>query len=184
ATILWPELELIHGPNVATNQFLAPEPTAEANRNALRSALFDSGYEVDLPVEFLRVGQASGRLHGGCLSLLAATLGSRFAPTWRDAILFLEDTHEAPYRIDRLLIQLRNAGLFAGVAGVVFGVMQDCSDGKSDLRSIILDVLADHAFPIAFGLTAGHGETNVTLPLHAWATLDGRAGRFRLYRQP
>ncbi|MGH7160951.1 MAG: S66 peptidase family protein [Acetobacteraceae bacterium] len=184
ATVLWPELELIHGPNVATNQFLAPEPAAETNRNALRSALFDSGYEVDLPVEFLRSGQASGRLRGGCLSLLAATLGSRFAPTMRDAILFLEDTNEAPYRIDRLLIQLRNAGLFAGVAGVVFGVMQDCSDGISDLRSIILDVLADHAFPIAFGLTAGHGETNVTLPLCAWATLDGRAGRFRLYRKP
>ncbi|MGH7122049.1 MAG: S66 peptidase family protein [Acetobacteraceae bacterium] len=179
---LWPQVALLHGPNVATRQFLDPGPEAETTRAALHDALFDPTYEVDTPVEFLRPGQASGPLRGGCLSLLAASLGSRFALATEGAILLLEDIDEAPYRIDRLLVQLRNAGLFAEAAGIVFGVMPDCTDGINDLRGVILDVLADYAFPIAFGLAAGHGEKNLTLPLGAPATLDGAGGRFRVSR--
>ncbi len=182
ASKLWPRVELLHGPNVATRQFLDPGPSAEANRAALHDALFAPVYEVDIPVEFLRAGSASGPLRGGCLSLVAATLGSRFAPATEGAILLLEDVDEVPYRIDRLLVQLRNAGLFTDVAGVVFGVMPDCVDGKNDLRAIILDVLAGYGFPIAFGLPAGHGDNNVALLLGSPATLDGAAGRFQLRR--
>lgn len=182
AEILWPEVTLLHGPNVATPQFLDPGPQAEATRAALHDALFDPAYEVDTAVEFLRPGSASGPLRGGCLSLVAAALGSRFAPATKGAILFLEDVDEAPYRIDRLLVQLRNAGLFSEVAGVVFGIMPGCADGVNDLRAIILDVLAGYTFPIAFGLSAGHGEKNLTLPLGAPAVLDGGRGRFRVPR--
>ncbi len=179
---LWPRVESIHGPNIASLEFLGSEPAVEANRRSLHRALFESAYEVDAPVEFLRPGTASGPLCGGCLSLFAGALGSRFAPETEGSILFLEDVGEAPYRIDRLLVQLRNAGLFTNVAGVVFGAMHKCFDGINDLRDIILDVLADYAFPIAFGLAAGHGETNTALLLEAAATLDGASGRFRQRR--
>jgi muramoyltetrapeptide carboxypeptidase len=181
---LWPAVELIHGPNIASLEFLGPNPATEANRLSLQRALFDPAYEVDAPVEFLRPGQAAGPLFGGCLSLVAAALGSRFSPVTDGAILFLEDTDEAPYRIDRLLVQLRNAGLFSAIAGAVFGVMHKCADGMNDLRDIIRDVLADSAFPIAFGLPAGHGETNIALPLGAAASLDSASGRFRLRPRP
>lgn len=180
---LWPQVVTIHGPNVATRQFLTPEAAAGQNRDALHRALFDPEYEVDAAVEFLRPGRASGPLTGGCLSLLAGALGSRFAPVVDDAILLLEDVGEKPYRIDRMLVQLRNAGVFSSVKGVVFGMMPECSDGANDLRAVISDVLAGTAFPIAFGLGAGHGQTNIALPLGLPANLDSTAGRFRLRRR-
>ena len=105
-----------------------------------------------------------------------------FVPPTAGAILFLEDVREAPYRIDRMLVQLRNAGLFSEVAGVVFGEMHECTDGINDLREVIGDVLAEGSFPIAFGLPAGHGEANIALPLGARAVLDSARGRFLLRR--
>jgi len=183
ASQLWPQVESIHGPNIASPEFLGLELAAEVKRLWLYRALFDPAYEVDVPVEFLRQGRASGPLRGGCLSLLAGALGTRFAPASEGAIVFLEDIDEAPYRIDRLLVQLRNAGLFADVAGVVFGVMHRCADGMNDLRDVIRDVLSDYTFPIAFGLPAGHGESNVALPLGAPATLEGASGHFKLHRR-
>lgn len=177
---LWPQVASIHGPNIATRQFLMSTAAAGQNRDALHRALFDPEYEVDAPVEFLRPGRASGPLAGGCLSLLAGALGSRFAPATDGAILLLEDVGEKPYRIDRMLVQLRNAGMFSTVRGVVFGVMHECSDDANDLRAIIRDVLAGTTFPIAFGLGAGHGETNIALSLGLPTSLDAAAGRFRL----
>ena len=180
---IWPAVRCIHGPNIASANFLGPGAEAERNRRALRGALFDPDYEVDLPVEFLRGGHAEGPLCGGCLSLVAATLGSRFAAATAGKILFLEDVRELPYRIDRMLVQLRNAGLLSAVAGVVFGEMHECVDEMNDLRAIIRDVLTGTSFPIAFGLPAGHGKTNIALPLGAHAVLDAARGQFRLQRQ-
>ncbi len=180
AARLWPRVRAVHAPNIAARHFLGPEPEAERNRAALRAALFDPGYEVDEPVAFLREGRAEGPLAGGCLSLLAAMMGSGFVPDTDGSIFFLEDVREAPYRIDRMLVQLRNAGLFENVAGVVFGEMRECADGINDLREIIADVLADGSFPVAFGLPAGHGPRNIALPLGGRAALDSVSGRFRL----
>ncbi|MGH7058008.1 MAG: S66 peptidase family protein, partial [Acetobacteraceae bacterium] len=182
ASRLWPEVLSLHAPNVATRQLLGDGAAAEQNREALRRALFDANHEVDLPLEMLRPGTASGRLAGGCLSLVAATLGSAFALRTEGRILFLEDTKEAPYRIDRMLMQLRNAGILDRIGGLVFGVMHACEDGASDLRALITDVLGETSFPIGFGLAAGHGETNITLPLGGHAVLDGATSRFHVRR--
>jgi muramoyltetrapeptide carboxypeptidase len=180
---LWPRVQSVHGPNIASRHFLGATPEAQQNREALHGALFDAAYAVEAPVEFLRQGKAAGPLLGGCLSLVAAMLGSGFVPPTAGAILFLEDVREAPYRIDRMLVQLCNAGLFSEVAGVVFGEMHECTDGINDLREVIGDVLAEGSFPIAFGLPAGHGETNIALPLGARAVLESARGRFVLRRR-
>ena len=177
---LWPRVRAIHGPNIASRHFLGPGPEAERNRSALRRALFDPAYVVDEEVAFLRDGRARGPLVGGCLSLVAAMVGSGYVPRARGSVLFLEDVREVPYRIDRMLVQLRAAGVFEGVAGVVFGEMHECADGINDLREVIRDVLAEGAFPIAFGLPAGHGATNIALPLGKRAVLDSARGRFLL----
>ncbi|HUC17558.1 MAG TPA: LD-carboxypeptidase [Acetobacteraceae bacterium] len=180
AAKLWPRVRALHGPNIASRHFLGDRPETERNRVALRQALFDPDYRVKAPVIFLHEGRASGPLIGGCLSLIAAMLGSGFVPDTKEYILFLEDVREAPYRIDRMLVQLRNAGVFSGVAGVVFGEMQECNDDINDLREIIRDVLAEFSFPIAFGLPAGHGPTNIALPLGSRAVLDSTKGCFLL----
>lgn len=159
----WPRVRPIHGPNLATRELLGPGPGRERNRLSLHRALFDPAYAVDEAVEFLVPGRAEGPLVGGCLSLVTSMLGTPFALRTRDAVLFLEDVGEAPYRIDRMLTQLRLAGAFDGVRGVVFGAMHDCKDAYNDLRDVIRDALGGLAVPVAFGLPSGHVPVNLAL---------------------
>lgn len=175
---LWPGLRLIYGPNLATRQLLDRGPAAERNRRSLYDALFRQAAVRVEPVEFLCPGQAQGRLAGGCLSMVSALLGSSYALATDGTILLLEDRDEAPYRIDRLLTQLRNAGALDGVRGIVFGDMPGCVDPYNDLRDVVIDVLSDLRVPVAYGLPSGHGTVNLSLPLGAPAGLDSTASAF------
>jgi muramoyltetrapeptide carboxypeptidase len=127
-------------------------------------------------VEVLRSGKASGRLYGGCLSMLASSLGTPFEIQTEGSILFIEDIAEKPFRIDRMLIQLRLAGKLDGVRGFVFGEMLDCAPpiGESyTLQQVIMRVLAPYNVPIVFGLKSGHVSSgNITLPIGVRAELE------------
>lgn len=126
--------------------------------------------------EVVQPGEAEGVLTGGCLSILAAALGTPYAPETRGRLLFLEDVNEKPYRVDRLLTQLRQAGLFDEVAGVVFGEMVGCeaAPGESvNVRDVVYDAFADAPYPVAFGLPSGHGRGTITLPFGIRARLSG-----------
>ncbi|HXG18849.1 MAG TPA: LD-carboxypeptidase [Methylomirabilota bacterium] len=123
----------------------------------------------------LRTGVAEGRLIGGCLSIVVATLGTSYALDTRGAVLFLEDTGERPYRIDRMLTQLKQAGKLDHLAGVIFGEMPGCFEGMDDpslLFAVIDDIFSDYTYPIGFGLPAGHGMDNLTLPFGVRVRLD------------
>lgn len=127
----------------------------------------------------LRSGVAEGTIAGGCLSIVAESLGTRYAlpPATKDRprILFLEDTGERPYKWDRMLLHLRYASLLENVTGIVFGDMRECIvPEESDLlEQAILHALHDFAGPIAIGLRSGHVDTpNITLPLGPRARLD------------
>jgi muramoyltetrapeptide carboxypeptidase len=125
----------------------------------------------------LRHGTAKGVLRGGCLSILAAAAGTPWdlRPTGEPTILFLEDVDEPPYRIDRMLFQLRTSGALDGVRGVVFGEMKGCTPGPDAdyaLEEVLLEGLAGLDLPVAFGLSSGHtSRPNVTLPLGVAARL-------------
>ncbi|HEY6306867.1 MAG TPA: LD-carboxypeptidase, partial [Candidatus Angelobacter sp.] len=116
-----------------------------------------------------------GRLYGGCLSLLAASLGTPFEIETEETILFLEDVGEKPYQIDRMLMQLLLAGKLEGVRGMIFGEMLDCVQpgGQSyTLQQVIQRVLAAYKVPIVYGLKSGHVSAgNITLPLGVQAEL-------------
>ena len=133
--------------------------------------VFD-GDEVQPLVE----GSAEGLLNGGCLSLLCASLGTPYEFRTEGAILFLEDRGERPYQIDRMLMQLKVAGKFEGVKGIIFGEMVDC--GQTDnsdrtLEALVLRVLGDLSVPIAFGLRSGHvSRKSITLPFGVSASLE------------
>ncbi len=130
----------------------------------------------------LRSGSAVGVLRGGCLSLLAASVGTPWAlqpgpPT----ILFVEDVDERPYRVDRMLRQLRLAGALASVRGIVFGEMKGCATSAQDgysLEEVLLEALAGLEIPVAIGLASGHTTLpHVTLPLGVCGRLDcGESG--------
>jgi muramoyltetrapeptide carboxypeptidase len=125
--------------------------------------------------EVLRPGRAQGRLYGGCLSLLAASLGTPFEIETEGTILFLEDIGEKPYRIDRLLMQLLLAGKFEAVQGVIFGEMLDCHQpGGQDytLEQVIERTLAGYKIPIVYGVKSGHvSGLNITLPFNVQSEL-------------
>ena len=126
-------------------------------------------------VEPLAKGTAEGNLYGGCLSLLCASLGTPYEIRTRDTILFLEDLNEPPYRIDRMLMQLKLAGKLKGVKGIIFGEMRGCDQrGTTDykLQQVVLRVLSELQVPMAFGLKSGHVSSgNFTLPFGVPAQL-------------
>ncbi|HMZ22798.1 MAG TPA: LD-carboxypeptidase, partial [Blastocatellia bacterium] len=126
----------------------------------------------------------SGRLLGGCLSLIAAMMGTPDEPDTRGAILFLEDTGTRPYALDRMLQQLRLAGKFDDVRGIVFGEMTDCvqhAEQGYTLQEMLAECTADLGVPVMFGLRSGHSPRgNLTLPLGVQVTLDAARGVLRV----
>ena len=127
----------------------------------------------------LRPGVAEGVIAGGCISILAESLGTPYAmlPASADAprVLFLEDIGTKPYQWDRMLLHLRYAGMLEQVHGIVFGDMQQCvkQEDQALLEAAILHALHDFAGPIAIGLRSGHVDTpNITVPLGVRVRLD------------
>ena len=129
-------------------------------------------------VQPLLEGDAEGTLYGGCLSLLCTSLGTPYEIRTAGKILFLEDRGEKPYKIDRMLMQLKLAGKFEGVAGIIFGEMLDCGQRRANdetLHDLVVRILGEFKVPIAFGLKSGHvSGKSFTLPFGVSATLNVR----------
>lgn len=123
-------------------------------------------------------GRVEGRLVGGNLAVLAALVGTPFAPPLEGAVLFLEDIGERPYRIDRMLTTLTHAGWFEQVRGVAFGAFSDCAPGADGVSA--RDVLVRHGqalgLPCVLDVPAGHVDDNRELPLGRRVALDAGAG--------
>jgi muramoyltetrapeptide carboxypeptidase len=124
----------------------------------------------------LRDGRAEGMLYGGCLPMLTATLGTPNEIQTVGRVLFVEDIGSKPYQIDRMLMQLKLAGKLEGVAGIIFGEMNDCVQHPQQgytLEEVVLRIVSDLNIPVAFGLRSGHvARRNITLPLGIQARLD------------
>lgn len=135
-------------------------------------------------VETLRTGKATGKLYGGCLSMLVASLGTPYEIQTDGTILFIEDIAEKPYRIDRMLMQLRLAGKLDSVRGFVFGEMLDCAPPAGEsytLPQVILRVLEPFNVPVVYGLKSGHVTGgNITLPFGVQAELAAKNSEVQL----
>lgn len=163
---------VFHGPMVST----LGKGISRASLSQLFRVLNSSGPSGELSyrrLSVIRRGKARGRLTGGCLSIVIASLGTPWEIVTDGAILFLEDRGEAPYRIDRMLVQLRQAGKLGSVRGIVFGQMPGCG-GHGELKKAISSGLGDFKGPVALGFPSGHvtGRTFYTLPLGVEAALD------------
>jgi muramoyltetrapeptide carboxypeptidase len=126
--------------------------------------------EHSIPVRFLKGGQADGVLSGGCLSLLASLSGTEWSLPWTGrSILLIEDTAEPPYKLHRMLTQLRDSQSLRDVQGIVFGTMAKCEAAADDgftLDEVLLDALKGFEGPVAIGLPVGHCDAPMlTLPL-------------------
>ena len=157
-----------HGPVVTT---LAKAP--EVTRNALLGAI-----SSDMPLEVqpangfvIQPGRARGALIGGNLTTLCHLLGTPFELRFKRRILLLEDRGEALYRIDRMLVQMKLAGCFDEIAGLILGSFEGC--GSLDgVFEVFQDHFKDISAPILAGFDVGHGAQNLTMPLGIDATLD------------
>lgn len=127
-------------------------------------------------------GIAKGRLIGGNLTLISVLMGTEFEPDFRNRIVFLEDVHEAPYRIDRMLTQLRLAGKLQEAEGIVFGKFTDSdTDGNTfSLEEVFRDRTADLGIPVVRGLMIGHVRDQTVVPIGIEAELDADVGSLRL----
>jgi muramoyltetrapeptide carboxypeptidase len=161
-----------HGPTLASPQFVGG-PQADKNREALRGVLFKSE-SPSTAVQFLQNREsAKGRLSGGCLSVILSALGTEAQVDLADSILFLEEVYEAPYRLDRMLTQMRQSGQLKKVRAFVFGEFVECGT-QEQVKDVLLDVLGDLNLPMVIGLPHGHGEINHPLLLGQWAELDAQ----------
>jgi len=129
-------------------------------------------------------GIAEGRLIGGNLTLIQCLIGTGTLPSFDDAILFLEETSEDLYRIDRMLAHLRDAGLLAGLAGVAIGhftgMRKGADGGVRSFEEVLLDYFEGPGIPVARGFPIGHVDDQWTLPIGARARLDAAAGTLTL----
>ena len=164
-----------HGPMVAT---AIRQGTAGYDRDILVNML-QGKQSVRFPTnstKVLRKGRAEGRLIGGCLSVVMAAIGTKNEIDTHDSILILEDADEKPYRIDRMITQLKQAGKFETVRGVVFGEMLNCVQHANQgytLEEVITDLMSDFGFPILYGFATGHtSRPSVIVPFGVRARLD------------
>ena len=145
----------------------------------------DNLTQVQDRITTIRPGLARGRLVGGNLTVLSHLIGSSYLPDWKNTILFVEDTHEDIYRMDRMLTHLKLAGILSQISGFVFGKCSDCGTGSGGYGSLTLDdVLTEHIIPLnkpAYsGAMIGHIRDKFTVPLGIDTEIDATAGTIRL----
>jgi muramoyltetrapeptide carboxypeptidase len=169
-----------HGPMIEGRFAKGPDGYDADTFGRVLTRATPAGPIAHAQLETLRPGEAAGTLIGGTLTPLAASLGTPYAfdpPAGH--ILFIDEVAERPYRIDRLLTQLRLAGILARAAGLVFGELPRCDEpaaGGPGIRDVLRDVLAGFDGPILFGLPSGHTSgASLTLPFGVQArVLAGR----------
>jgi muramoyltetrapeptide carboxypeptidase len=136
------------------------------------------------PVRAIRPGKARGTLTGGNLTLISSLMGTPYEPDTRGRIFFIEDVGEEPYRIDRMLTQLRLAGKFDQAAGVVVGECVDCNprefrpgfESTFSLNEVFDNILGGLKVPVLSGLLIGHTDDQATIPMGVAAEMDANTG--------
>ena len=136
----------------------------------------ESGWKLRLKGEPVLAGQSMGRVLGGCMTLLEATIGTPWELDTRESILVLEDRAMKPYQVDRVLMHLKQAGKFEGVRGIVLGDFPESEPvlaGAPTVREVCARILRPLGVPIVYGAPIGHTvRPMLTIPLGVTACLD------------
>ncbi len=178
----------VHGPMLSA----LGRADDEAGLARMRALLFDGGKPSPLRSALpdahtwcVAPGVASGPAVGGSLSLVAATCGTPAQVETEGAVLFLEDVGERPYRIDRLLVQIAEAGLLDRAAAVVLGDFTGCDEpgGTLSWRDAVHRVFRRRSLPVLAGLPFGHGRPNLAFPLGTRVQVDAGRGEVS-FREP
>lgn len=189
-------LVTFHSPMPMSNLWKEQDPKyAFANQsftrmiNSLNYPLGQTGLDIAMPPDWqpsaLSKGKAQGRLLGGNLTLITATLGTEYAIESEGAILFIEDIEEAPYRVDRMLSQLRLAGVLNKISGLIIGDFS-YKDGaeQKQMEALFHDYFSNAAYPVVRKFPVGHIPANATLPHGALVELNADLLTLRVLENP
>ena len=176
-------LVAFHGPMVAGSFGCKPMRVSKTQFRKMLTGIKDGG-QLNAPgARILQAGTGRGKLVGGCLTLLCRSLGTPYEIQTSGGIVLIEDVNEPAYRIDGMLWQLKNAGKFRGVKGIVFGEMINCrfAEGqKGKLEDLFREIVPNRSIPVLTQVPVGHGNEMWTLPLGIEATLDTESKTLRL----
>ncbi len=193
-TFLGPNLNSVFGKGAKSN-FTYNE--IQAWNMISKSDFPVGGHLVSMPEQYpprdqnvmtISPGIARGRLVGGTLSLVVSLIGTPWEIETEGNILILEEVEEQPYRIDRMLSQLKLAGFLKKPAGVILCSWRGCKGHRPDrtlsLEHIFRNYFSDAAYPVMMGFPSGHVENQTTLPLNAMAELDAAKKTLRILQEP
>jgi muramoyltetrapeptide carboxypeptidase len=177
---LWQKCRLVtfYAPMVAAGLNAGAGAPKGYDENSFLQAIGNtgSGWRLRLKAEPILAGVANGRVLGGCMTLLEATIGTPWELDTKDSILVLEDRAMKPYQVDRVLMHLKQAGKFEGVRGVLLGEFPESDPsvpGAPSVREICARILRPLGVPIVFGAPVGHTRRPMlTIPLGITARLD------------
>jgi muramoyltetrapeptide carboxypeptidase len=167
-----------YGPMVAAGLNSGPGVTKGYDENSFLQAVGkkEAGWKLRLRGEPMLTGKATGRVLGGCMTLLEATIGTPWELDTRDSILVLEDRAMKPYQVDRVLMHLKQCGKFEGVRGIVLGEFPESEPavaGAPTVREVCARILRLLGVPLIFGAPVGHTtRPMLTIPLGIKARLD------------
>lgn len=148
--------------------------TTDSNLVLNNSAENQTNKAINFQTKIINPGKAKGKLTGGNLSLISALAGTKYQLPVKNRILFLEDIGEKPYRIDRMLTQLRQSCDLNKAAAIVLGIFADCEGGENSLSLMetLEDRLGDLKIPVIYGMSFGHIDDQMTLPVGIKAALN------------
>ncbi|PYT89963.1 MAG: hypothetical protein DMG36_21140 [Acidobacteria bacterium] len=179
---LWQKCRWVtfYGPMVAAGINAGAGAMKGYDENSFLQAIrkTDGSWKLGLKGEAVLAGQAMGRVLGGCMTLVEATMGTPWELDTRDSILLLEDRAMKPYQVDRVLMHLKQAGKLEGVKGIVLGEFPDGAPvvaGAPTIREVCSRILRPLGIPVVFGAPVGHtGRPMLTIPLGIRARLDAQ----------
>jgi muramoyltetrapeptide carboxypeptidase len=158
----------------------AYSPWPEFTTDNMKKVLFDAervtfSNPSENRIRTINTGIASGRLIGGNFATLTAMIGSDYLPKWDGAILFLEDIEENCRRLDRMMLQLKRAGVLDKISGFIFGNCVDCCP-KQEFDAVLDEYIKPLGIPAYSGATIGHMSEMFTLPVGAMVKIDADQG--------
>lgn len=175
-----------YGPNLVS-EFQSPERTV--NKANIFDKIFDSypmglfgNYDIK-GVNIIRHGKACAKLLGGNLATITSMIGTPYIKPFEDHVLFIEDTGERPYKVDRMLYQCFSSGLFSGLQGVLIGDFSHNVNGSETMlfADVFNHYFAKKDYPVIAGLPFGHGKDKCTIPFGKTVSIDTGDLSFRLY---
>jgi len=182
------DVPTIHGPNGVEFGYDELTPYAEENFWPIVSQNLELPhiFPVSNEIKVVRGGApAEGRLYGGHISTIQSLIGTRWAPKWKDSILFLEEVDIKFQGLDRVLTHFKLAGVFASIKGLIFGQPVECEPVEAEtLEDILLRVCADYDFPIFSNIRIGHTDDKITVPIGCRVRQNTTEPSFELLESP